>query len=92
MLLASIEGSNGPVDCLIAQATAQGVCLGLDMRQGLARPDVERIEILVVNVADLRLAELAYDAQPQPISAEAFKQSKTICLTVRAPLPSTPYL
>lgn len=62
--LASIEAANSPVNCLIAQATAQGICLGLDMGRVLARSDIERIEILVDNVAGLRLAELAGDAQP----------------------------
>ncbi|MCX2689633.1 hypothetical protein OO256_01190 [Pseudomonas sp. DCB_CB] len=64
MALASIEAANSPVNCLIAQATAQGICLGLDMGRVLARSDIERIEILVDNVAGLRLAELAGDAQP----------------------------
>lgn len=64
LALASIEAANSPVNCLIAQATAQGVCLGLDIGHVLARSDIERIEILVDNVASQRLAELAGDAQP----------------------------
>ncbi|AEJ12348.1 MULTISPECIES: hypothetical protein [Pseudomonas] len=64
LALVSIEAANSPVNCLIAQATAQGVCLGLDMGHVLARPDIERVEILVDNVASQRLAELASDAQP----------------------------
>lgn len=59
--LASIEAANSPVNCLIAQATAQGVCLGLEMGHVLACPDIERLEILVDNVASQRLAELASD-------------------------------
>ena len=61
MLLASIEAANSPVNCLIAQANAQGACLGLDMGHVLPRSDIERIEILVDNVACQRLAELAGD-------------------------------
>lgn len=64
LALASIEAANSPVNCLIAQATAQGVCLGLDMGHVLARTDIEQVEILVDNVASQRLAELAFDAQP----------------------------
>lgn len=64
LALASIEAANSPVNCLIAQATAQGVCLGLDMGHVLARHDIERMEILVDNVASQRLAELACDVQP----------------------------
>ncbi|WP_406669762.1 hypothetical protein [Pseudomonas putida group bacterium ESBL64] len=63
-ILASIEVANSPVNCLIAQATAQGVCLGLNMGKVLARSDIERIEILVDNVTGQRLAELACDTQP----------------------------
>ncbi|MDD1960080.1 hypothetical protein NP534_08170 [Pseudomonas sp. 39004] len=64
LVLASIEAASSPVNCLIAQANAQGVCLGLDMGRVLARPDIERIEILVDNIASQRLAELASDTQP----------------------------
>lgn len=64
LALASIKAANSPVNCLIAQATAQGVCLGLDMGHVLARTDIDRVEILVDNVASLRLAELARDAHP----------------------------
>lgn len=64
LALASIEAANSHVNCLIAQATAQGVCLGLDMGRVLARSDIDRVEILVDNVASQRLAELACDAQP----------------------------
>lgn len=64
LALASIESADSPVNCLIAQAKAEGVCLGLDMGHVLARSDIERVEILVDNVASLRLAELAGDAQP----------------------------
>lgn len=63
VVLASIEAANSPVNCLIAQATAQGVCLGLDMGRVLTHSDIERIEILVDDVAGQRLAELASDAQ-----------------------------
>lgn len=63
LALASIEAANSPMNCLIAQASAQGVCLGLDMGHVLARIDIERVEILVDNVASQRLAELAGDAQ-----------------------------
>lgn len=62
LLLASIESASSPVNCLIAQANAQGACLGLDMGHVIARYDIERIEILVDNVASQRLAELARDA------------------------------
>lgn len=62
--LASIEAANSHVNCLIAQATAQGVCLGLDIGHVLARSDIDRMEILVDNVANQRLAELASDALP----------------------------
>lgn len=61
--LASIEVADSPVNCLIAQAKAEGICLGLDIGQVLARHDIQRLEILVDNVACLRLAELAGDAQ-----------------------------
>lgn len=61
LLLASIEAANSPVNCLIAQANAQGACLGLDMGHVLPRSDIERVEILVDNVACQRLAELAGD-------------------------------
>lgn len=64
LALASIETASSPVNCLIAQANAQGVCLGLDMGRVLARPDIERIEIMVDNVAAQRLAELARDTRP----------------------------
>ncbi|MGJ7548174.1 hypothetical protein [Pseudomonas alloputida] len=64
LALASIERANSPVNCLIAQAIAQGVCLGLDIGHVLARSDIDRMEILVDNVASQRLAELACDAQP----------------------------
>lgn len=64
LALASIEAANSHVNCLIAQATAQGACLGLDMGHILARSDIDRLEILVDNVASQRLAELASDAQP----------------------------
>lgn len=64
LALASIEAANSPVNCLIAQATAQGVCVGLDIGHVLARTDIERVEILVDNVASQRLAELAGDALP----------------------------
>lgn len=64
LALASIEAANSHVNCLIAQATAQGVCLGLDMGHVLARSDIDRMEILVDSVASQRLAELASDAQP----------------------------
>jgi len=49
---------------LIAQATAQGVCLGLDMSQELACTDIEHVEIPVDNVASQQLDELACDAEP----------------------------
>ena len=62
LLLASIEASTSPVNCLIAQANAHGACLGLDMGRVLARSDIERVEILVDSVACQRLAELAGDA------------------------------
>lgn len=61
LVLASIEAASSPVNCLIAQATAQGVCLGLDMGRVLARSDIERVEILVDQVANQRLEELAED-------------------------------
>lgn len=64
LALASIEAANSHVNCLIAQATAQGICLGLDIGHVLARSDIDRIEILVDNVASQRLAELAGDTQP----------------------------
>lgn len=64
LALASIEAANSHVNCLIAQATAQGICLGLDIGHVLARSDIDRMEILVDNVASQRLAELACDAQP----------------------------
>lgn len=64
LVLASIEAACSPVNCLIAQANAQGVCLGLDIGRVLARSDIERVEILVDNVTNQRLAELACDAQP----------------------------
>ncbi|WEL56730.1 hypothetical protein PZ739_06055 [Pseudomonas kermanshahensis] len=64
LVLESIEAANSPVNCLIAQANAQGVCLGLDMGRVLARSDIERVEILVDNVASQRLAELACDGLP----------------------------
>ena len=63
-LLANIEAANSPVNCMIAQANAQGACLGLDMGQVLARSTIERLEILVDNVASERLAELAGDSLP----------------------------
>ncbi|MQG93409.1 hypothetical protein [Pseudomonas sp. MN1F] len=62
LLLASIEAANSPVNCLIAQANAHGACLGLDMGHVLLRGDIERVEILVDNIASQRLAELAGDA------------------------------
>lgn len=62
LLLASINAASSPVNCLIAQATAQGACLGLDMGRVLARSDIERVEIIIDNVASQRLAELALDA------------------------------
>jgi len=64
VVLASLEEANSPVNCLIAQATAQGVCLGLDMGTVLARSDIERIEILIDNAASQRWAELAEDGTP----------------------------
>lgn len=64
LLLANIEAANSPVNCMIAQANAQGACLGLDMGQVLARSTIERLEILVDNVASERLAELAGDSLP----------------------------
>lgn len=63
LVLASIEEANSHVNCLIAQATAQGVCLGLDVGRVLARSDIDRIEILIDCVASQRLAELAYDSR-----------------------------
>lgn len=62
VLLASFEAATSPVNCLIAQANAQGACLGLDMSRVVARCDIERVVVLVDNVASLRLAELADDA------------------------------
>ncbi|HCF2575851.1 hypothetical protein [Pseudomonas monteilii] len=64
LLLASIQAANSPVNCLIAQACAQGACLGLDMGHVLLRSDIERVEILVDNIACQRLTELAADALP----------------------------
>ncbi|WP_095065269.1 hypothetical protein [Pseudomonas sp. Irchel s3f19] len=64
LLLANIEAANSPVNYMIAQANAQGACLGLDMGQVLARSTIERLEILVDNVASERLAELAGDSLP----------------------------
>ncbi|KPM60176.1 hypothetical protein HB4184_21960 [Pseudomonas putida] len=64
LLLTNIEAANSPVNCMIAQANAQGACLGLDMGQVLARSTIERLEILVDNVASERLAELAGDSLP----------------------------
>ena len=64
LLLSSIEAASSPVICLIAQANPQGACLGLDMGRGLARSDIERVEILVDTVANQRLAELAREYQP----------------------------
>lgn len=64
LALSSIEAANSHVNCLIAQATAQGACLGLDMGHVLARSDIDRLEILVDNVASQRLAELASDSLP----------------------------
>lgn len=63
LALASIEAAKSPVNCLITQASAQGICLGLDMGHALARIDIARVEILVDNVASQRLVELAGDAQ-----------------------------
>jgi hypothetical protein len=51
------------VNCLIAQANAHGACAGLDIGRVLARSDIERVEILIDNVANERLAELADDVQ-----------------------------
>lgn len=64
LVLASIEAADSPVNCLIAQAKAEGVCLGLNMAHALARPDIERVEILIDNAASYRMAELAADRQP----------------------------
>lgn len=64
LALASIEAANSHVNCLIAQATAQGVCLGLDIGHVLPRSDIDRMEILIDNIASQRLAGLACDAQP----------------------------
>ncbi|WP_281211656.1 hypothetical protein [Pseudomonas fulva] len=64
LLIASIEAANSTVNCLIAQASAQGACLGLDTGQVLLRSDIERVEILVDNVTCQRLAELELDASP----------------------------
>ncbi len=64
LLLTNIEAANSPVNCMIAQANAQGACLGLDMGQVLARSTIERLEILVDNVASERLAEPAGDSLP----------------------------
>ncbi|WP_295485913.1 hypothetical protein [uncultured Pseudomonas sp.] len=47
---------------MIAQANAQGACLGLDIGHFLLRSDIERVEILIDNVVSQRLAELADDA------------------------------
>ena len=61
LVLGSIEAASSPVNCLIAQATAQGVCLGLDLGHVLAQCDIERVEILIDNTANQRMAELADD-------------------------------
>jgi|GEM_PF-442748 len=62
LLLASIEAASSPVNCLIAQAKAQGACLGYEMGRVLARSNIERVEGLVDNVAGKRLAEPAGNA------------------------------
>jgi hypothetical protein len=59
LLLATIESACSPVNCLIAQANAHGVCLGLDIGHVIARSDIERVEILIDNTATQRMAELA---------------------------------
>ena len=61
LVLASIETADSAVNCLIAQAKAEGVCLGLDTGHVLPRPHIERVEILIDNAASYRLAELACD-------------------------------
>jgi len=64
LVLVKVEGASSPVNCLIAQANAEGVCLGLDIGQVLAHSDIERVEFLIDQVASQRLAELADDAPP----------------------------
>ncbi|WKU97178.1 hypothetical protein Q3407_07695 [Pseudomonas fulva] len=50
-----------PVNCLVAQANAHGVRLGLDIGHVISRSDIERVEILIDNSATQRMAELADD-------------------------------
>lgn len=70
LVLASIEAADSPVNCLIAQAKAEGVCLGLDMVHALARPDIERVEILIDSATSHRLAELADATHCRPTRAK----------------------
>jgi len=57
-LLARIECADTPVNCLIAQAFAEGVVQGLELAKAREADVLERLYLLIADVAAARLLQL----------------------------------
>jgi len=56
--LVRIEQADTPVNCLILQAGTEGLVKALELLKAIPAPDVERLYVLIENVATARLLEL----------------------------------
>ncbi|MEZ0197353.1 hypothetical protein AB9U01_25200 [Pseudomonas qingdaonensis] len=61
-LLARIEAADTPINCLLAQERAEGVVEGLELAKAREAAIIERLYVLVAEVAAARLLQL----QPDP--------------------------
>ena len=72
-LLARIEQAGTPVNCLIAQAFAEGVVQGLELARAREADVLERLYLLIADVATARCRQMATgtdrQAQKSPASA-----------------------
>lgn len=60
--LAEVEAAGSAVNCLIAQARAEGLVEGLEtVTQEIAAQHIERLYLLIENAATARLLELERD-------------------------------
>lgn len=60
-LLARIEGADTPVNCLLAQVRAEGVVEGLELAKARDAATLERLYLLIAEVAVMRLGQLERD-------------------------------
>lgn len=56
--LARIESASTPVNCMILQAGTEALVKALELLKALSASDVERLYVLIENVATARMLEL----------------------------------